>query len=197
MASIIALFKNYVVVTANTFIGNKSIIYSILYSITLHFQSIHRYHSITFNFFFLRYFRMSPERFQHLLGLVSPLITKKDTKMRAAITAEERLAVILRFLANGDSQQSLSFSFRMGKATVSKIVAETSEAIYEVLKNDFLATPKTQEDWLKIAEEFQKTWNMPHVIGCIDGKHIRIECPKLSGTQVVLTIIIKGFSALY
>ena len=23
---------------------------------------------------------------------------------------------------------------------------------------------------------------MPHVIGCLDNKHIRIECPKLSGT---------------
>ena len=133
---------------------------------------------------------MSPERFQHLLGLVSPLITKKDTKMRAAITAEERLAVILRFLANGDSRQSLSFSFRMGKATVSKIVAETSEAIYEVLKNDFLATPKTQEDWLKIAEEFQKTWNMSHVMASI------FESNALN-LVVLRTIIIKGFSALY
>ena len=23
---------------------------------------------------------------------------------------------------------------------------------------------------------------MPHVIGCINGKHVRVECPKLSGT---------------
>ena len=82
---------------------------------------------------------MSPERFKHLLGLVSPLIAKKDTKMRAAISAEERLAVTLRFLATGDSQQSLSFSFRLGKTTVSNIIAETSEAIYEVLKDEYLA----------------------------------------------------------
>ena len=40
---------------------------------------------------------MSPNRFQHLLELVRPLITKKDTKMRKAITAEERLAVTFAF----------------------------------------------------------------------------------------------------
>ena len=64
---------------------------------------------------------MSPDRFDHLLSLVKPLIEKKDTNFRKAISAQERLAITLRFLATGDSQQSLSFSFRVGKATVSKI----------------------------------------------------------------------------
>ena len=68
---------------------------------------------------------MSPNHFQHLLELVRPLITQKKTqKMQKAITEEETLAVTLRFLAKGDSQQSLSFSFRMGKITVSNIVTK-------------------------------------------------------------------------
>ena len=46
---------------------------------------------------------MSPNHFQHLLELVRPLITKKDTKMRKAITAKEKLAVT-HFLATGYSQ---------------------------------------------------------------------------------------------
>ena len=126
---------------------------------------------------------MSPNRFQHLLELARPLITKKDTKMRKAITAEERLAVTLHFLATGDSQQSLSFSFRMGETTVNTIVTETSNAIYQVLKEKYLSAPHTKEEWLKISQEFEENWNMPHTIGCIDGKHIRIVCPKLTGTQ--------------
>ena len=126
---------------------------------------------------------MSPERFQHLLELTRKLITKKDTPMRRAITADERLAITLRFLATGDSQQSLSFSFRMGKATISKILTETSDAIYQVLKENYLSVPKTKEDWIRISKEFKKIWNMPNTIGCIDGKHIRIVCPKLTGTQ--------------
>ena len=125
---------------------------------------------------------MSPNRFQHLLGLVSPLISKKDTNMQKVITTEERLALTLRFLATGDSQQSLSFSFRIGKATVSRIMAETCDTIYEVLKDAYLSVPKTKDDWLKISQDFEEKWNMPHTVGCIDGKHIRIECPKLTGT---------------
>lgn len=102
--------------------------------------------------------------------------------MRKAITPEERLALTLRFLATGNSQQSLSFSFRIGKATVSRIMAETCDTIYEVLKDAYLSVPKTKDDWLKISQDFEEKWNMPHTVGCIDGKHIRIECPKLTGT---------------
>ena len=62
-----------------------------------------------------RYIRMSPERFEHLLQLVGPKITKQNTQFRTAISAEERLIVTLRFLASGEDQQSLSFSFRIAK----------------------------------------------------------------------------------
>ena len=73
---------------------------------------------------------MTPERFDHLLSLVAPLISKEDTQFRKAISAAERLALTLRFLATGESQISLTFLFRMGKNTVSKILQETCEAIY-------------------------------------------------------------------
>ena len=87
---------------------------------------------------------MSPERFQHLLDLVRPHIEKEDTKFRKAISAAEKLAITLRFLATGDLQQILSFSFRVGKATVSKIVPKTSDIIYSVLKVTYLSPPKTK-----------------------------------------------------
>ena len=65
---------------------------------------------------------MSPERFDHLLGLVENSITKEDTNFRKAISAGERLAVTLRFLASGESQQSLSFAYLIGKSTLSRII---------------------------------------------------------------------------
>ena len=65
-----------------------------------------------------------------LLSQVKPLIEKKDTKFRKWILAAERLALTLRLLATGDSQQSLSLSFGIGKATVSKISSETCDAVY-------------------------------------------------------------------
>ena len=77
---------------------------------------------------------MSPERLDALLTMVKPWIEKKDTSFRQAIPADERLGLTLRFLASGDSQQSLSFSYRIGKTTVSKIVSDTCEVIFDVLK---------------------------------------------------------------
>ena len=54
--------------------------------------------------------------------------------------------------------------------------------IFDVLKKNYILPPRNVVDWLNISEEFQKVWNMPHVIGCIDGKHVRVECPKRSGS---------------
>ena len=53
---------------------------------------------------------MSPERFDHLISIVGPHITKEDTDFRKSIAANERLAITLRFLASMESQQSLSYS---------------------------------------------------------------------------------------
>lgn len=133
-------------------------------------------------FTFSRFTRMTPERFEHLLSLVGPLIAKRKCRSRKAISEAERLMITLRYLATGDSQQSHSFSFRMGRATVSKIIKETCEAIWAVLKIEYLKTPATQSDWLHIANEFEKEWNFPNCIGALDGKHIMMDCPKNAGS---------------
>ena len=66
--------------------------------------------------FYFRFFRMSPQSFDYLLTLVGPRIRKKDTNFRKAIPPAERLAITLRFLASGESQQSLAFLFRVGRS---------------------------------------------------------------------------------
>ena len=52
---------------------------------------------------FYRYFHMSPQRFDHLLSLVGPLVKRQDTRYREAIPPDERLAITLRYLVTGDS----------------------------------------------------------------------------------------------
>ena len=125
---------------------------------------------------------MSPERMEHLLTLVGPLIQKKDTRFRQAISASERLMLTLRFLASGDSQRSLTYLFRMGKKTVSRIVSETCEALGQVLQPIYMFAPENEKQWKMIAQDFEDVWQFPHVIGAIDGKHILIEAPAKSGT---------------
>jgi len=43
--------------------------------------------------------------------------------------------------------------------------------------------PKTEEDWLVIANDFEKKWNVPNCVGAMDGKHISVQAPIGSGSD--------------
>lgn len=43
--------------------------------------------------------------------------------------------------------------------------------------------PSNEEEWKKVACEYEKIWNFPHCVGAMDGKHVVIESPILSGTE--------------
>lgn len=102
--------------------------------------------------------------------------------MRRAITARERLSLTLRFLATGETYKSLSFQYRIGATTVSDIVKHTCAALHQVLKDDFLKTPKSEDEWREIANGFEDKWQFPHCLGALDGKHIYIQPPAHSGS---------------
>ena len=81
---------------------------------------------------------MAPERFEHLLSLVRGKITKRTTNFRTPTPADHRFALTLRFFATGETQQLLSFTLRIRRTTVSDIISETCEAIYDSLKDTYL-----------------------------------------------------------
>ena len=45
-----------------------------------------------------------------------------------------------------------------------------------------MSTPKTRDEWLKVSKEFNDRWGFPHVIGCLDSKHVRISQPYNTGS---------------
>ena len=169
-------------------------VYLIFMKITFsHCLTFSLWYFLSYHFKTFRYVRMSPEQFECLLKLVRPTIQKNITIFCACISPEVALVLTLRFFASGNAQQSIACSFRIGKITLSNIIRETCNAIYDCQKDTYLSKPKSEEDWLRIALQFIEKWNMPHVIGVIDGKHIRMESPKLSGSQYFNS---KGFFSM-
>ncbi|XP_047473819.1 uncharacterized protein LOC125028514 [Penaeus chinensis] len=128
------------------------------------------------------YLRMDEGTYNNLLELVSPYIKRENTNMREAITPHERLSATLRFLATGRSLKDLRYSARMGTSTLSEIIPETCNAIFHVLRGEFLQFPKTEQEWTNIGNLFEEKWNFPNCLGAVDGKHVHITPPKDAGS---------------
>ena len=69
-----------------------------------------------------------------LVEEVGPKITKQTTMMRAPISPEEKLAITMRFLAAGESYESLMFPFRVHKSTISRFIPVVCQAIFDTFK---------------------------------------------------------------
>ena len=154
---------------------------------------------------FGEYMRMPHAKFLALVEVVGPLLTKQETHMRTSIAPNERLALAIGYLATGETFQSLSFQFRIGKSTVSQILMEVCDAIYQVLGRQHLKTPNTVENWREIATLFFSKWNIPNNI--VDGKRILIQKPPNAGShfhdykgnESVIALIMSGpsYECLY
>ena len=117
-----------------------------------------------------QYFRMSAVKFDDLARRISMKIAHQRTH-QAPISVEERLAVTLRYLATGASQVSVAASYRLAGCTVSKIIPEVCQAIWEALQPEFVPFPSATQMGV-IADDFWMLWNFPLCLGAIDGKHI-------------------------
>ncbi|XP_057680667.1 uncharacterized protein LOC130908829 [Corythoichthys intestinalis] len=104
---------------------------------------------------FQRYTRLTVAQYDDLLSRVAHHISRQDTNYRLAISAGERLAIFLRYMATGDSYRSIANSFRVGVSTVSNIVPQVAAAIWECLAGEFMAVPNT-EGWRSNAVDFEQ-----------------------------------------
>ena len=113
---------------------------------------------------------------------MAPKISKSSQK-REAIEPGERLSVTLRYLVTGDAQTTIAASYRMSKTSVSRIIKETTNVIWDVLMEaGYLKVPQNENDWREVAEEFEVKWNFPNCVGAIDGKHVVMQAPVRSGS---------------
>ena len=132
--------------------------------------------------YFFQQFRMSPEKFEELLKLVARRIVKSSLTWEP-IGPSERLSVTLRYLVTGDAQTTIAATYRVSKTSVSRIIQETTEALWDILVyNGFLKVPQSEEEWLAIAKQFEAKWNFGNCLGAIDGKHVVMQAQARSGS---------------
>ena len=103
--------------------------------------------------------------------------------MRKPIAADEKLAVTLRFLATGESYESLMYQYRINRTTIGRFVPTVCKEIYNCLQDKYFKMPMTEDQWLSIADKTFDTWQFPNAIGALDGKHISLFHPKCSGSE--------------
>lgn len=80
------------------------------------------------------------------------------------------------------SFKTLSLDFLTGVSTISGIIKECCKVIWMTLRETEMPCPN-EEMWLNIADQFYEKTNFPNCVGAVDGKHIRIRAPNLSGSQ--------------
>ncbi|KAJ8896591.1 hypothetical protein PR048_001935 [Dryococelus australis] len=107
------------------------------------------------------YLRMNAVTFDELLLLLAPYLHEEDTRMR-----NSRLVASLHYLATGRSYKCLKFNSGISPQSLGTMIPETCRHIR-----------------MAIGECFEISWQFPNCKGALDGKHIRIRCPKLSGAQ--------------
>ena len=83
---------------------------------------------------------------------------------------------IHRFLASGDSYQTIAGRFRRSPCTISMIVTRVCDAIWTELVNKVMPEP-TEQNWEEIETGFRLRWNFPNCCGAVDGKHVAVRQP--------------------
>ena len=128
--------------------------------------------------------RMNYDDFTTILGIIEPYIAPKQilgaTKV---IKASERLTLAIRLLATGEMYRSLRFQFRISVSAICSAVRQLFNAMKEHLVPKYVKIPSTDEEWMQIADTFEKKWNFPICVGAVDGKDVVMQSLANAGSH--------------
>ncbi|XP_065440822.1 uncharacterized protein LOC135981585 [Chrysemys picta bellii] len=120
----------------------------------------------------LQNFRMRKATFMGLYEALAPTLRRKDTRLRAALPVEKRVAIAIWKLATPDSYRSVANQFGVGKSTVEIVLMQACKAINRILLRRTVTLGNVQD----IVDGFAQM-GFPNCGGAIDGMHIPILAP--------------------
>lgn len=116
--------------------------------------------------YFRRQLRMRRGTFQALVGILTPWLTRENTRLRECIPPEKVLAMGIYRLAHGNSYVSIRPVFNVGKSTVIEAVQDVVAALFE-LKDEYIHFPQTVEETTASIETFEDLSRLPNIVGAI------------------------------
>ncbi|XP_046811342.1 putative nuclease HARBI1 [Lucilia cuprina] len=127
---------------------------------------------------FKQNFRMSKETFRFILNEISPHM--KTNFRSTAISNQIKLATALRFLATGGYQKGIGNEFMssLSQAKVCFVIDEYLGIMEQYLCSKWVKFNISPDEEMLIKQKFYGKFNMPGVIGCVDGTHIKIMAPR-------------------
>uniref|UniRef100_A0A8C4YQS5 Putative nuclease HARBI1 n=1 Tax=Gopherus evgoodei TaxID=1825980 RepID=A0A8C4YQS5_9SAUR len=120
----------------------------------------------------LQNFRMRKATFMELCEELAPTLRRKDTRLRAALPVEKRVAIAIWKLATPDSYRSVGNQFGVGKSTIGIVLMQVCRDINRILLRRTMTLGNVQD----IVDGFAQM-GFPNCGGAINGTHIPILAP--------------------
>ena len=136
-------------------------------------------------------FRMDVTDLENILAKISDITSPKERLgVTNPVQAGERLALTLRFLATGETFQSLSFQYRISLNVVSYIVKGCCKAIVERMTSNFIKVPSTEAEWLDIFKRFEERRNFPAIWEQLTPNMSEFKSQKMVAPFTIITNIL-------
>ncbi|XP_045106151.1 putative nuclease HARBI1 isoform X1 [Portunus trituberculatus] len=124
---------------------------------------------------FIQRYRLSKDGVRDVLEEITPYLGRIRDGRGSSVPQYLQLLVSLRYMATGNFQITLSDCAEMSAASVCRFVRRIATAIASTAPRH-IHFPDHQEAHA-IVNEFYRIAQLPGVIGCVDGIHIKIKSP--------------------
>lgn len=124
------------------------------------------------------FFNITEKQFRHLVNILEPLVTVLEPqRKKKTFSAEERIAITLKYLATGEVNSCRNYCFRASKPVIVKMIADICQKMYELLKDQYVCLPKTEDQWRAIANGMEKSFHISNCLGNIIMRQIAFYTP--------------------
>ena len=125
---------------------------------------------------FIRFYRMSPEAFEHLVYMLTPYLKSQCTHLvRPQLEIRKIVAIVLYRFVHGHSLDHIADRLQVGGSTVRKYIDIVCDILVDrdKLFSHYISIP-TGEQLESIISDFHDITGLPNICGAIDGTHISL-----------------------